>query len=142
MKIIFDSKEKTVVKFDKGDECLPLLLQLASGRDTSLCFSMIGGCSLVEVAFFDINEKKYVSKEFVPGFSNNIEVLSMTGNIAYFEGKPVVHAHGVFSDEEYKTFGGHINKIVISITGEVIIDWLSQKIEREYDAEFCLKLLN
>ena len=66
----------------------------------------------------------------------------MSGNVAWSENKPIVHAHGIFSDEFYQTFGGHIAKLIISVTGEAIIDWLPVKITKKYDEETGLKLLS
>lgn len=142
MKIIFDSKEKTVVKFEKGDNCLVLLTAIAKKRDASFNFNMIGGCASVDLAFFHVGDKKYIVKSFTPGYSGNIEILNVNGNVAWFDGSPVMHAHGVFSDEEYKCFGGHIMKMTISITGETFIHWLPKKLSRELDNEMCLKLLS
>lgn len=141
MKVIFDSKDKSIVKFEKGDKCFSLFTELAKERDTSFYFTMIGGCSAVELAFFDSNEKKYITKTFTPGFSKNIEIVNVTGNVTWYGGKPVIHAHGVFSNEEYKCFGGHIMKIMISITGETVVNWLPTKIERQFEKETCLKLM-
>jgi len=141
MKIIFDSKEKTVLAVEKGEEFLSTITTLAKERDASFTFSMIGGASSVDLAFFDMGKKDYVTKTFLPGFSENIEIVTVTGNVAWFEGEPIVHAHGIFSNEEYKTFGGHIMKLPISITAETFINWLPEKLNRKFDEGLCLKLL-
>ncbi len=139
MQIIFDSKEKSVLRIDKGEECLGVLKSLAKERDTSFTFSMIGACSFVELGFYEPEKKKYFSKEFS---ASSIEILSMNGNVAWFENEPLIHAHGVFSNEEYETFGGHVAKIIISLTGETVIDWLPEKILKKYDEKTGLKLLS
>ena len=46
-------------------------------------------------------------------------MVSVNGNVAWFENEPIVHMHGVFSDEEYKCFGGHVAKLVISIPAKL-----------------------
>ncbi len=141
MKVIFDSKDKSVVVVGKGEEFISAITKFAKERDVSFTFSMIGGASSVDIAFFDMNEKKYVTKTFSPGFSKNIEIVTVTGNVAWYEGEPMVHAHGIFSNEEYQSFNGHIMKITISITAETMINWLPTKIERQFEEETCLKLL-
>ena len=138
MEIIFDSKNRSVVRVDKGEECLSILQSLAEERDASFTFSIIGACSLAELSFYDLNKKEYSSKTFNSG---DMEILSVAGNVAWFEKEPILHAHGVFSNEKYETFGGHIVKIIISTTGEVVIDWLSKKIYKKYNKETVLKLL-
>lgn len=141
MKIIFDSKDRSVLSFEKGEEFINALNAFAKERDASFTFSMIGGASSADIAFFDMNTKEYVTKTFLPGFSKNIEIITVTGNVAWCEGNSMVHAHGIFSNEEYQTFAGHIMKLNLSITAETVISWLPEKIEREFDSETCLKLL-
>lgn len=141
MKIIFDSKEKSIIAVEKGEEFISSIAKFAKDRGVSFAFSMIGGASEVDLAFYDMNIKEYISKKFLPGYSKNIEIVTVTGNVAWYEGGPMVHAHGIFSNEEYQTFAGHVMKIMISITGETIINWLPQKLERQYEEETCLKLL-
>lgn len=137
MKIIFDSKEKTTVLFEKPDEPISLLAKLAEEREQSFHFSMIGGCSEVELAYYDFSKKDYFTKTFN---SQNFEVLSINGNAGWHEGKPMIHAHGVFGDDTYATFGGHIMRMTISAVGETEINWLPQKLEKKTDAASGLKL--
>ncbi len=137
MKIIFDSEKKSIVLFEKGDEPISLLAELAGTRGVSSHFSMIGGCSEVVLGYYDIAKQDYYTKNFT---AQNIEIITVTGNIAWYEGKPMVHAHGVFGDEEYKTFGGHIMSMLISAVGETAIVWLPEKLEKKTDPASGLKL--
>ncbi len=138
MQIILDSQNKSVVRVDKGEECLSILKSFAQKKDASFNFSIIGACAEVELSYFDVAMKKYFNKVFNTG---NIEIVSVNGNVAWAEGEAMVHAHGVFSDEEYKCFGGHIVKCIVSITGEAVIDWLPNKISKKIDEETDLKFL-
>lgn len=139
MQIILDSENKSVLKIEKDENCLDILKSLAEKRNLSFYFSMIGACSLVELSFYDLKTKKYLTKEFR---AESIEILSLSGNTAWSENEPMVHAHGIFSNEKYETFGGHVAKLIISLTGEVIIDWLPLKMARKFDDETGLKLLS
>ncbi len=139
MQIIFNSKNRSVLRIDKGEECLNVLKSLAKDKDASLTFSIIGACSLVELGYYKLNTKEYSTKTFS---GEDMEILSVTGNVAWFENEPLLHAHGVFSDEKYETFGGHIVKIIISATGEVVINWLPEKIYKKYNEKTGLKLLS
>ena len=62
MQIILDSKSKSVVRIDKGEECLEVLKSLAKKKDASFNFSMIGACREVELSYFDVATKKYFKK--------------------------------------------------------------------------------
>jgi len=139
MQIIFDSKEKSIVRLDKGDSVLDVLKSLAEKRDTSFVFSIIGAGSMAELGYYNTGEKRYFSRTFESG---HIEILSCSGNVAWAEDEIIVHAHGVFSNERNECFGGHVMKLVISTTGEVVIDWLPQKISKKFDEETGLKLLS
>jgi len=139
MQIIFDSKEKTILKLEKGEEFMDAMVSIAKERDMSFGFSMIGGSNFVTLSYFDTEEGKYLTKDF--SYTRpNIEILSCNGTVAWYKGEPIVHAHGVFSTFDYNCFGGHVIKINISITGEVIINWLPEKLKRE-DAGGELRLL-
>ena len=139
MQIVFDSQNKSIVRIDRGEDCLEVLKSLAKEKNLSFNFSMIGGCSLVELGYYDLKTKKYSTKEFN---EEGMEILSVSGNAAWDEGAPIVHAHGVFSKKNYETFGGHVVKLIISLTGEVIIEWLPKKIMKKLDGETGLKPLS
>ncbi len=137
MKIVFDSESKTIVQFEKGDEPVSLLADLAGERDKSCHFYMIGGATEVELAYYDIVTKDYSSKKHT---ANNIEVINITGTVGWFEGKPMTHAHGVFSGADHAAFGGHVNYLYMSATGETIVEWLPKKLEKKTDPVSGLKL--
>lgn len=138
MQIIFDSQNKSVVRIDKGEKCLEVLKSLAKKKNFSFSFSLIGACREVELSYFDVATKTYFKKVFNTG---NIEMVSVNGNVAWSENEPIVHMHGVFSNENYECFGGHVVRLIISITGEAVIDWLPKKIMKKLDPETGLRLL-
>lgn len=138
MQIILDSQNKSVVKIEKGEDVIEVIKSFAKDKDKSFTFSIIGACSYVELAYYDLEKRAYFTKVFE---EKNIEIVSVTGNVAWFESEPAVHMHGVFSNERYETFGGHINKLVVSATGETIIDYLPEKIKKAYDEGTGLKLM-
>jgi predicted DNA-binding protein with PD1-like motif len=138
MQIILETENKSIVRVDKAEDCVEVLKSLASEKNKSFTFSIIGACSLVDLAYYDLANRKYVNKVFD---QDHIEIVSVAGNVAFVGETPLPHLHGVFSDESFQTFGGHINKLVISATGELVIDWLPEKINREYNEETGLKLL-
>ena len=96
----------------------------------------LGAISEVELAFYSLTDKKYYSKMF----SQAMEVVSLSGNIGFKEGEMVIHCHGVFSDKELQTVGGHINKLIVAATLEVFLTITSQ-ISRRYSEDIGLNLL-
>lgn len=138
MQIILDTPNKSVIRLETGEECLGALKVLALEKNASFNFSVIGAAATVELGYYHLEEQRYFSREFG---SSHIEVISVVGNVAWDEAEPIVHAHGVFSNEKYECFGGHVMKIIISATGEVAIDWLPEKINKKHDPKTGLKLL-
>ncbi len=104
----------------------------------SAYFTAIGAVEQVELGFYDLKNKSYSFKLF----ENPMELVSMTGNVAMVDGKPFIHAHGVFSDENFTTVGGHIKDAVAGPTIEIFLVKLDIEMTRKMDEEVGLKLLD
>ena len=64
------------------------------------------------------------------------------GNVTYRDGEPLIHIHISVGRSDYSVLGGHLGKpSVVSITGEVSIFEIDQKLNREVDPKFNLSLL-
>lgn len=74
----------------------------------------IGAARDVELGYLDMNTKQYLRKPI----ADELEILSLSGNITVKEGNPFLHMHGVFSDREFRVHGGHFFRGIISCTGE------------------------
>ncbi|HTF18360.1 MAG TPA: PPC domain-containing DNA-binding protein [Chryseolinea sp.] len=89
------------------------------------------GMGFVNITFgyFDFDTKQYLPGEFA-----NVELASMHGSIAWKEGKPSIHAHGVVGDQSFETHSGHILKGTVS-TGsvEIVITVHNKRFERRRD---------
>ena len=65
------------------------------------------------------------------------------GNVSYKEGEPVIHLHITLGRENYSLFGGHLSQpSIVSVTGEVYIYEIADKLERAEDSKTGLSLLN
>lgn len=98
--------------------------QIASGN-----FTGIGFAQEAIFGFFDFNQKKFNSKTF-----NKVEMGSLTGSIAWSEGKPSLHIHGVATDDKFQAYGGHILALKVG-TGsmEIYITINQEKLERKME---------
>jgi predicted DNA-binding protein with PD1-like motif len=89
------------------------------------------GMGFVDVTFgfFDFKTKQYDPKEF-----KGVELASMHGTIAWKEGKPNVHSHGVAGDKSFKAHAGHILSATVS-TGslEIMLIIHDKRLERKKD---------
>lgn len=65
--------------------------------------------------FFNFKTKEYDPKEF-----EDAELASMTGSIAWQNGKPSLHCHGIVTGKDFRAYGGHMLGATVS-TGSLEI---------------------
>ncbi len=101
--------------------------------------NIIGAFKKFTIGYFDINAKKYEFKTF----EENVELISCMGNISYKDGEPIIHIHISVGREDYNIIGGHLSTpSIVSVTGEVYIYEIGQKLNRAVDPQFGLSLLD
>jgi predicted DNA-binding protein with PD1-like motif len=94
--------------------------------------SGLGAAKEVELGFYNLETKEYHWKTF----EGLRELASLTGNLAFDQnGKIMLHAHGVLSDQSYSTIGGHIKDLVAGATVELFIHRTFQPLHRKLDPE-------
>jgi len=126
------------VVFDSGDEVMEGLKKfvnehhLSSGR-----FTAIGAFKRAELGFFDYDIKDYKKIE-VP---DQVEVLSLLGDIALFGNESKVHAHVVLGKYDGNAIGGHLMSAIVHPTLEVILEETSGYLQRKMDRETWLPLI-
>lgn len=99
----------------------------------------IGALKKFTIGYFNLESKKYEHKTF----DEYIELVSCLGNVSYKDGEPHIHLHISIGTREYTITGGHLMQpSVVSITGEVYIFEIDQKLDRIQDPETDLYLLN
>ena len=102
-------------------------------------FSIIGSVTSATLGCYDQNQQVYVTfkKE------EALEIVHCTGNVSLKNGKPAVHAHGVFADINGHTVGGHIFSETVVYGAEIYIqELLGDPPAREYDEQTGLLLWN
>ena len=73
---------------------------------------------------------------------NNVEGDGgRAGNIAVLDKEHIIHAHGSFGDRKLKVAAGHVKKLVVSATRELIVTDLGVSIARRHSLETGLNLL-
>jgi predicted DNA-binding protein with PD1-like motif len=124
--------------FDRGDEVLAGLKQFATEANlTAAHFTAIGAFSDVLLGFFDPDRKAY---EKIP-VREQVEVLSLLGNVAQHQGKPKVHVHVVVGKRDGTAHGGHLLEGHARPTLEVIVTEAPHHLTRRTDEEVGLALL-
>ena len=83
------------------------------------------------------------SKEYeFQDFSGDLELVSLQGNIALADDKPMLHMHAVVGNERLETVGGHFANGVVGGTVEIFITTFEQTFERVHDETIGLKLIS
>ena len=103
---------------------------------TSGWISGIGAVEDVLIGMYDINTKIYDKKIF----SDEYELVGFNGNISLKNGIPFIHSHIVFSDSEYKAYGGHLFEMKIYAAGEFLIQKTDSEIKRVMNEKVGLPL--
>ena len=99
----------------------------------------IGAFKKFTIGYFDLDKKEYKLETF----DENVELVSCLGNIAYKNGKPIIHAHVSVGRPDFSIIGGHLSQpSIISITAEIYILEIDKKLNRSLDPQFNLFLLN
>ena len=114
-KLIHDDGEKTfAIIFDKGDEVVSGLLAFAKENNLSAShFTAIGAFERVTLGFFERKQKDYKKIQI----NEQVEVLSLVGDITSDGGEPKVHAHVVVGKRDGTAHGGHLLEARVAYVG-------------------------
>ncbi len=138
MKRILSDGNIHIVRLDRNEELLTSLTEYIAQSDiTSGFFSAIGSATEAILSYYNLKSKAFEDHTI----SEDLEIISITGNISSLNNLPVIHAHGVLSKKDLSTLGGHIKKLVISATCEINLYKLHIPMKRQMDQETKLNLL-
>jgi uncharacterized protein len=125
--------------FDQGDEAMEGLREFAEEHGvTAAHFTAIGAFSEVTLAYFDWEKKDYVEHPL----DEQVEVLTLAGDVALKDGKPEVHAHVVIGRSDTSARGGHLVSGRVRPTLEVILIESPAHLRKRHDPETGLALLD
>jgi hypothetical protein len=125
--------------FENGDEIAGTLKQFAKENGlTGSSFKAIGALSDVKVGWFNWGTKKY---ETAADIHEQVEVLSLIGDIALHDGGPEVHAHLVVGKRDGTAHGGHLVQAHVRPTLELILTESPEALQKRHDPESGLALI-
>ena len=135
-----DPSPKTfILVFEHGDELASGLLGFAEEQMLSAAsFTAVGALSSVRLAWFSWETKKY---EPSVTLDEQVELLSLIGDVALNGNKPVVHAHVVVGKKDGTAHGGHLLEAHIRPTCEVVLTESPVHLQKEIDPESGLALI-
>jgi uncharacterized protein len=128
-----------VVIFDKGDEPVAGLTAFAKAQKLGAAhFTAIGAFSDVTLGYFDRAKRDYKK---IP-LHEQVEVLSLLGDVALDKGEPKVHAHVVVGRADGEARGGHLLEAHVWPTLEVVLIESPRHLRKRHDPETGLALID
>lgn len=121
-----------------GDEVMASLLAWARAANISAAsFTGIGAFSQVTLGYFDMDARDYLRI----AVDEQVEVLSLAGNVALAGHEPKIHAHVVVGKRDGTAHGGHLMDARVRPTLELIAVESPGHLRRTIDRETGLALL-
>lgn len=125
--------------FDKGDEVIRETTAFARREGvTTAHFTAIGALRDAVLGYFDPARKDY---RRIP-VTEQVEVLTLAGDIAVQDGEPKVHAHVVLGLPDGSTRGGHLLEAHVWPTLELVLTESPAALRRRSDPETGLALID
>ena len=125
--------------FESGDEVMAALTAFARERELGGAhFTAIGAFSEVTLGYFDRTRKEYTK---IP-VREQVEVLSLVGDVAREKGAPKIHAHVVIGKADGTAHGGHLLEARVWPTLELILTESPRELTRVSDRESGLALID
>jgi predicted DNA-binding protein with PD1-like motif len=127
------------IVFRTGDRVLEGLRRFASEHAIeAAAFTAIGAFQRVTLGYFDIERRDYTRVEF----DEQVEVLSLTGNVARGPDGVALHAHAVIGRSDASAHGGHLLEATVRPTLEVVLVEPPAHLQRRIDSATGLPLLD
>jgi len=129
----------TILIFDTGDEVVSTLTRFAKENHIAAAhFTAIGAFSDVGLGYFDLQKKDYLRNQI----NEQVEVVSLIGDIALDKGEPKVHAHVVIGKRSGAAMGGHLLEAHVRPTLELVLEESGERLKRKFDPESGLALID
>lgn len=115
----------------------PLLAFLRETSVSAASVTGIGALESVTLGYFDWESKHYEQHMI----DQQVELLSLTGDVALHGGEPPVHAHVVVGHRDTHASGGHLLDATVRPTLELILKDAPAHLRKRIDEESGLALI-
>lgn len=138
-KLIEQTPKTYVLIFNTGDEISETLKQFASEQKLAgSSFKAIGAFSSVKLGWFNWQTKKY---ETAVALEEQVELLSLIGDIALNNNQPQVHAHVIIGRSDGTAHGGHLLEAKVRPTCELVLTESPKHLQKQLDPESGIPLI-
>lgn len=136
---VAENPKTFVVILDTDDEILSSLKDFAQTKHLGgSSFKAIGALRDVELGWFDWESKKYKT---AVKLQEQVELLSLIGDIALKDDEPQIHAHLVIGRQDGTAHGGHLLSATVRPTCEIVITESPQHLQKQIDPESGIALI-
>jgi len=136
---IDDAPRTFILVFATGDELADGLLRFArEQRLSAASFKAIGALSSVRLGWLSWERKRY---EPSVTLDEQMELVSLIGDVALQDGAPVVHAHVVIAKQDGTAHGGHLLQAHVRPTCEVVLTASPAHLQKVIDPESGIALI-
>jgi uncharacterized protein len=134
-----DGLRTIALVLEPGEEAIAAVTSFSVARRLGTShFTAIGAFSRAVVAYFDWPTKRYVKIEI----DEQVEVLSLVGDIVIEQERPRVHAHVVLGKADATAHGGHLVEGHVGPTLEIVVTETPRHLHRRFDPESTLPLID
>lgn len=89
-----------------GDDLYDALTEYAVAHDIrAATVTFLGAVRRASLRYYNQDARSYLDFEV----HKHLEVLVGTGNVSVADGRPFVHIHAAFADDDGAAYGGHVN---------------------------------
>lgn len=139
--------DKLVIRLKKGDKLVESVREILEKENVKAGFlTGIGATDNLDIGLFDPETKNYNIKKY----EEDLEIANLCGNISNKDGKLYTHFHitcgkaktnALTGDIAGEAIAGHLNEAIISLTAEIFVTIIDGDINRKFDEELGLNLI-
>ncbi len=127
-----------MIRLEKGDDILASIKRFGEANKIGgALFEGIGSLNKAKLGHYDFEAKNYKFDVF----NEDLEILSLSGNISTMNNGPVPHAHVTLGKRDFSVIGGHLDEGSVANMVEIGLATLPGKLLKAHDDEVGLNLL-
>lgn len=138
-KLVDEKPETFILVFETNDELAATLKEFASEQKlASASFKAIGALSFVKLGWLNWVTKQYEPSVFL---DEQLELLSLIGDVALKDGEHQVHAHAVVGKRDGTAHGGHLLQARVRPTCEMVLTESPAHLQKQFDPAAGIPLI-
>jgi uncharacterized protein len=138
-KLVDEHPKTFVLVFDTDDELAATLKRFGSEQKLdSASFKAIGALSFAKLGWFNWDSKQYEPSVVL---NEQLELLSLIGDVALKDGEPEVHAHAIVGKRDGTAHGGHLLEARVRPTCELVLTESHAHLRKKFDPKAGIALI-